>query len=91
MVHQTQVKLLRLFVAKLPKMTKALVEHLRSTKLSSVIAVPAYRREPVGYAYAVVDRHPVSKILLFLLFFLAHGLGEFSRRILGEPPEPTIV
>ncbi len=45
----------------------------------------------MGYAYAVVDRHPVFEVLFFLLFLLAHALGELSRRILGEPPEPTIV
>jgi hypothetical protein len=44
----------------------------------SVITVPAYRREPVGYAYAVVDRHPGFAVLFFLLFFLAHDLDELS-------------
>jgi hypothetical protein len=45
----------------------------------------------VGDSDAVMYGHPISKILLFLLLFLAHGLGEFSRRILGEPPELAIV
>jgi hypothetical protein len=45
----------------------------------------------VGYTYAVVDRHPVFEVLFLLLLFLAHDLGELSRRILGEPPGPAIV
>jgi hypothetical protein len=45
----------------------------------------------VGYAYAVVDRHPVFGVLSFLLFLLSHGPDGFSRRISGEPPEPAIV
>jgi hypothetical protein len=45
----------------------------------------------VGYACAVVDRHPVFGVSFFFLFFLAHGPDGFSRRISGEPPEPAIV
>jgi hypothetical protein len=66
-------------------------EALRFKSPFSVIAVPAYRREPVGYAHAVVDRHPIFVVLFLLLLFLAHDLGELSRRILGEPPGPAIV
>lgn len=44
----------------------------------------------MGYAYAVVDRHPVFEVSFFLLFFLAHERGKLSRRILGEPPESTV-
>jgi hypothetical protein len=44
----------------------------------------------MGYAYAVVDRHPVFEVSFFLLFLLAHGLGELSRSVLGEPPKPMI-
>lgn len=57
----------------------------------SVIAVSAYRREPVSHANAVVNGHPVFAVLFFLLFFLAHDLDEPSRRILGEPPEAAVV
>jgi len=45
----------------------------------------------MGYAYAVVDRHPVFAVPFFLLVFPAHELGEISRRILGESPELAIV
>jgi hypothetical protein len=45
----------------------------------------------VSHALAVVDRHPVSNILLFLPLFLAHGPGVLSRRISGEPFEPATV
>jgi hypothetical protein len=45
----------------------------------------------MGYAYAVVDRHPSFEVPFFLLFFPAHERGNPSRRILGEPPGPAIV
>ena len=59
----------------------------RKGRPGSVVAVPAFRGEPVGLAYAVVDRHPVLEVSFLLRFLLAHDPDELSRRILGEPPE----
>ena len=38
----------------------------------------------MGYPDAVMNGNPVFGVVLFLPFFLAHNLNDFSRCILGE-------